>query len=197
MSAVIEKLQDSKQSGANKCCIAYFYFKHNVPDKESHNSLLRAILEQLIDQDPVMSDHLFKEISVIEGTKLRSTKTLEKLVRTALENYQISYVILDGLDECASNEASKSVSWFLSIVNEEWKRTNAMLRVLFCGQRDGVLDKLLANWPSISLETSRHVEDICLYCQEFCKRIQEKFDITAELENDIASRVMDEAQGIC
>ncbi|KAI1355974.1 hypothetical protein F5Y01DRAFT_325067 [Xylaria sp. FL0043] len=197
MSAVIEKLQERKRvSAVENCCVAYFFFKHNHVDKGSHNSLLRAILEQLIEQDPIMSDHLFREISVIEGTKLRSTQTLEKLVRAALRSYQISYMILDGLDESSQGEASKSISYFLSITKEEWKGPDAMLRVLFCGQRDGILDKLLVDQPQISLESTRHVEDIRLYCETFCKQIGSKFGIASSMEEDIASRVAGEARGM-
>ncbi|KAI1120105.1 hypothetical protein F5Y10DRAFT_290315 [Nemania abortiva] len=195
MSAVIEELQERKRESVVKdCCVAYFFFKHNHVDKDSHNSLLRAILEQLIEQDPIMSDHLFREISVIEGTKLRSTQTLEKLVRAALRSYQISYMILDGLDECLRGEASKSISYFLSITKEEWKGPDATLRVLFCGQRDGILDKLLVDQPQISLESTHHVEDIRLYCETFCKQIGTKFGIAPSMEEDIASRVAGEAR---
>ncbi|KAI0599781.1 hypothetical protein F4775DRAFT_583134 [Biscogniauxia sp. FL1348] len=196
ISAVVEKLMDTKHSDGNKPCIAYFYFKHKQKDKESHNNLLRAILEQLIDQDPTMSDHLFDEMSAIEGTKLRSTKTLQKLIKTVLESYQISYIVLDGLDECAPEEAAKSINWFLSLVDGGLQDTNAILRVLFCGQRDGVLDKLLANRPSISLETSNHAEDIRRYCRYLCKRIQEKFSIPPEMEKDILGRVTEGAKGM-
>ncbi|KAI1330306.1 WD40 repeat-like protein [Xylariaceae sp. FL0255] len=188
---------DSKrQYGQKDSCIAYFFFKQNNPDKDSHNSLLRAVLEQLIEQDPVMSDHLFKELSVLEGTKLRSTQTLQQLVRVALKGYQVSYMVLDGLDDCTSDEASRSIVWFLSVTREGWKSPDAMLRVLFCGERDGILDKLLVDQPQISLESSRHVEDIRLYCETLCKQIVQKFGISHSMEKDIATRVATGAQGM-
>ncbi|KAI1775101.1 hypothetical protein F4818DRAFT_417845 [Hypoxylon cercidicola] len=196
MSTVIEKLLDLKRSGVDKSCIAYFYFKHKEPNKETYNGLLRAILDQLVDEDPEISDRLFPDTSPVEGTGLRSTKTLEKLVKLALESYQISYIVLDGLDECAPGEAAKSVKWFLSLADGGFENNTAVLRVLFCGQRDGVLDKMLANRPSISLETSAHVEDINRYCRDFCQRIREKFDIPPKMEDDIVSRVTNGAQGM-
>ncbi|OTA80302.1 hypothetical protein M434DRAFT_228741 [Hypoxylon sp. CO27-5] len=196
MSVVIEDLLNNRRPGVNNHCVVYFYFKHKQPEKESHNSLLRAILEQLIDQDSSMSDHLSKETTGIEGTNLRSTRTLEKLVRTGLESYPISYIVLDGLDECARDEASKSVKWFLSLLNGGLDNTSATLRVLFCGQRDGTLDNLLAGQASISLESSGHIDDVRRYCQDICKKIQQKFDISSEMGEDIVSRVTNEAQGM-
>ncbi|KAI0444886.1 WD40 repeat-like protein [Xylaria telfairii] len=196
MSAVIEKLLDSKCSKGEKYLVAYFYFKQSQPNKESHNSLLRALLLQLVERDAAISNHVFEETSSIEGVNLRSTKTLEGLVKTTLESYRISYIVLDGLDECAPNEAEKSVKWFLSLLNGGIAETDKILRVLFCGQRDGTLDKLLANQPSVCLESSRHVEDIRQYCQDFCRRIREKFDIPPAMEEDIILKVTNGAQGM-
>ncbi|KAI0857460.1 WD40 repeat-like protein [Xylaria cubensis] len=191
MSVVIEKLLEEK-----KDCVAYFYFKQKQPNKESHNSSLRALLLQLIERDSTVSDHLSEKMLSIESVNLRSTKVLESLVKTALETYRISYIVLDGLDECAPNEAAKSVKWFLSLINGGLTGTNVALRILFCGQRDGTLDKLLSEQPSISLEVSGHVEDIRQYCRGFATRIREKFQIPPEMEEEIIQKVTNEAQGM-
>ena len=59
----------------------------------------------------------------------------------------------------------------------------------------GTLDKLLADQPSISLETSRHADEIYEYCRKFSRRIREKFNISATMEEDITQRVTNQAQG--
>jgi len=66
-----------------------------------------------------MSDHLFDKVSGIKGVNLQSTKTLKQLVRAALESYWISYVILDGLDECTGDEVEKLVQ--LVLVSRKWR----------------------------------------------------------------------------
>ncbi|KAI8951873.1 WD40 repeat-like protein [Xylaria longipes] len=196
MSVVIENFLDSKCSKEKRHCVAYFYFKQKQPNKVSHNSSLRALLLQLVERDSAISDNLFEKISSIDGVNLRSTKVLEGLVKTTLESYRISYIVLDGLDECAPNEAAKSVEWFLSLINGGLAGTNSTLRVLFCGQRDGTIDKLLSDQSSISLEASGHVEDIRQYCRHFCRRIREKFNISPVMEEDIILRVTNGAQGM-
>ncbi|KAI1752664.1 WD40 repeat-like protein [Xylaria castorea] len=196
VSVIIEELLDSKCSNEKRHCVAYFYFKQKQPNKMSHNSSLRALLLQLVELDSTISDHLFEKMSSIEGVNLRSTKVLESLVKTVLESSRISYIVLDGLDECAPNEAAKCVEWFLSLVNGGLAETNAALRVLFCGQRDGTLDKLLSNQPSISLEASGHVEHIRQYCRGFAEKIREKFKIPLEMEEEIIIKVSNEAEGM-
>ncbi|RYO82995.1 hypothetical protein DL762_006330 [Monosporascus cannonballus] len=194
VSAIVEKLLDETRLSADTRCMAYFYFKHNQPDKESHNSLLRAILEQLISRDAILSDHLFEQISSAEGVNLRSNKTLENLIRASMENYEIAYVVIDGLDETTPDESEKTVNWLLSLITRGLEDAKPKLRVLICGQRDGLLDNVLAPYPSMSLETSGHQADIHGYCQRFCARIRAKFGIQPSMEEDIVSRVVGKAQ---
>ncbi|KAI0161066.1 hypothetical protein GGR52DRAFT_586387 [Hypoxylon sp. FL1284] len=80
MSTVIERLLDERTSGARKHCVAYFYFKNEVSDKETHNGLLRAMLNQLIDQDPDISDRLFPDMSPTESMFLFARVVLENLL---------------------------------------------------------------------------------------------------------------------
>ncbi|KAI6091204.1 WD40 repeat-like protein [Hypoxylon rubiginosum] len=198
MSTIIEKLLEQRQSTKNKhFLVAYFYFKHQEKNKATFDGLLRAVLDQLVDQDPDLSDHLFPDIPHFQGMGSQLTETtLKSLVKSALESCRLSYIILDGLDECAKGEARKSTQWFLSLIDDGFENTTAALRVLFSGQRDGSLDQMLANRPSISLEESGHAEDINRYCRVLCKQIRVQFGLSPEKENLIASRVTEGAQGM-
>lgn len=131
----------------------------------------------------------------MDSTSLRLTITLETLVKEALGCHQASYIVVDGLDESAPKEAERSVEWLLSLVKGRSENTTTSLRILFCGQRDGVLDNLLASESSISLENTAHAEDIKGYCSHFCERIGDKFGISQEFQNDIARRITDGANG--
>ncbi|KAI1658130.1 WD40 repeat-like protein [Daldinia decipiens] len=196
VSTVIRKLLDNRYSGTVSHCVAYFYFKYRQTGKDSHNSLLRGILDQLIAQDPAMSDHLFSKISAMDPTSLRLTRTLEGLVKEALESHQICYIVIDGLDESVPKEAERSVQWLLSLIKGRSENTTTSLRILLCGQRDGVLDKLLVDKPSITLENTAHTKDIERYCLHFCERIGDKFAISDEFQKSIAVRVTNSAKGM-
>ncbi|KAI1808973.1 WD40 repeat-like protein [Daldinia bambusicola] len=197
ISRVVRKLLDERSPTTLNRSVVYFYFKHQQPTKQSHNSLLRSILDQLINQDSAISDHLFNKISAIDPTSLRLTSTLEGFVKEALGSYQTTYIVIDGLDESASKEAARSVEWFLSLVNGSLDTTTtASLRILFCGQRDGVLDRLLADEPFITLENTHHAEDIKSYCSQICERIAKKFNISRQLEEEIIQRVTEGAKGM-
>ncbi|KAM0562877.1 hypothetical protein ACHAPJ_001717 [Fusarium lateritium] len=195
MSTVVERLLREKGSPGGKRSVAYFYFKH--VQKLAHNSFLRALLEQLIDQNPALSSKTVDDLSKIEGGDLRRTAKLQELIEQAFGTCPVSFLVLDGLDECPKDEAEKTIQWMLSNINHDSRGTS--LRVIFSGQRDGVLDTLLKPYPSISLdasETPAHNEDIKRYCVEFCGRIQEEFDLPQEMQHEILSKVLDGTKGM-
>jgi hypothetical protein len=166
MSTIIERLLKEKHSSRSGTSVVYFYFKYSC--KRVHNGFLRAILEQLISQNTTLSGQLFDDISEIEGENLRKTERLQHLVKKALETSRLSFLVLDGLDECPKDETEKTVKWLLSILEEQPAGTN--LRIILSGQRDGVLDRLLKPYSSISLDVSTtpaHTQDVNHYCAEF------------------------------
>jgi hypothetical protein len=153
------------------------------------------MLEQLINQDPCMSDHLFEKASSTQGVTLRTTNTLKKLIEDSLESYHLCYIVLDGLDECTRDEAVNVVNWLLSLTSGKSDNSATKMRVLFSGQRDGVLDNLLASQPSIELEMSDHITDIRQYCLKLCGIIQRKFDLEPGKAHAIAEKIVAESDG--
>lgn len=143
-----------------------------------------------------MSDHLFNEVSSTDAVNLRSTRAMEELVMTSLATFRRSFIVIDGLDEAATEQAARTVKWLLSLANGGIDAKNTTLRVLLCGQRDGILDRSLADQPSLCLETfPGHCEDILRYCRQVCEDIRKKFDLSPEMAEDIASRVASQASG--
>lgn len=198
VSSVIASLLDqcSESNSDPSSLVVYFYIKHNQVGKDTHNDLLRAILDQIVTRDTVLSDHVFDQLATVEGVKVRSTKNLECLIITALEKYQTFFIVIDGLDEAAPGEAVKSLKWLLSLVDGGLKEPKASLRLLFSGQRDGILDDFLSGQPSIALELSlAHTTDIRKYCAHLGDLIREKFRISSEMENTIVEKVASQSNG--
>ncbi|CCC08172.1 unnamed protein product [Sordaria macrospora k-hell] len=143
MATVIERLLSDMTPGV---ALAYFYFRRQNADKDNNfNGLLRALLGQLYDRDPVLATHIEMQTSKHDG--LRS-QVLQELVSTAVETYPTTYIVLDGLDECANEEEERTIKWLLALCDN-----SPGLRILFSGQRDGVLDHFL-NHPSQRIQSS-------------------------------------------
>lgn len=197
VSSVISRLLELyafKQS--TPYSVAYFYFKHGNAEKNSHESFLKAILTQLLDQDTTASQDFHEELSNQDKKKIGSRKSLESLTKKALEEYRVSFLVLDGLDECDQVHAKATVSWLLSLCDDDRYKGKTTLRMIFSSQRNGVLDKLLLNsYPEICLESSQHASDVEEYCVQYGSKIQQKFDLDRDLETKIVSLVTRGARG--
>ncbi|KAK3493518.1 hypothetical protein B0T13DRAFT_421361 [Neurospora crassa] len=192
MSTVIEQLLANKTARA---AVAFFYFRQSQEDKNtsrgSLNNLLRALLYQLIDQDPALTDSI---TSMLGNDKLRlgSTDVMQNLVCQAVATHTTLYLVLDGLDECQSEEEKDVIEWLLGL-----SQSVLGLRVIVAGQRDGVTDRLLSSQPSISLDTSiEHYRDITAYCQKVSERICRDFDAEPSLGKAIVELVSKGAKGM-
>lgn len=190
MATVIERLLIDTRPGV---VLAFFYFRRQNEDKNNFSSLLRALLGQLYDRDPVLATHVEIELSKHDGLRLQ---VLQDLVSTAIGTYTTTYLVLDGLDECAKDEEEKAIKWLMALCNR-----SPGLRILFSGQRDGVLDHLLISSKSahsILLDTAPgHVGNIKVYCQGLARDIQAAFEneLGPSLEKKIADMVSATADG--
>ncbi|KAL2272437.1 hypothetical protein FJTKL_06560 [Diaporthe vaccinii] len=199
VSSIIANLLDenSNNNDDQPTMITYFYMKHKQPEKDTHNGLLRAMMEQIVSRDCVLSDHLFDKFTSVEGMQLRSAKCLEPLIATALETYQQSFIVVDGLDEAAPGEAAKSLKWLLSLANGGIKEPTASVRILCSGRRDGIMDSLLSDQPAIALESiPEHNTDILSYCKHMGAEIRQSLDISSTMEDEIISKVASQANGM-
>lgn len=154
------------------------------------------MLEQMITRDPSLSDHLFNELASITGVNLRSTQKLESLVTASFEHFRTCFIVIDGLDEAFPVDAIKTLKWLLPLTEGPVQENGPSIRLLFSGQRDGLLDHELSSQASIALETiADHDMDIRNYCAQVCAQIRSKFRISTEMETNIISQVTSQANG--
>ncbi|KAI8271285.1 Zinc finger protein [Colletotrichum sp. SAR11_239] len=182
-------------AGSTPNSVAYFYFKHMRSDKNNHKSFLRAVLSQLINQDVMMSQEFSEELLSHSDERIQAEDTLELLTKRALEEYGVSFLLADGLDECSEGQAESTVKWLLSLVNGDESLSKTRLRIILSAQRTGLLDNNASIRNSIRLESSKHKADIEQYCSKYAKRFGERFAMTKSLENSIVTLVTEGADG--
>lgn len=168
--------------------------------------LLLGLLSQLADQDGGLLDFFYREVCSI-GEQNLSLHKLCDLASIALRAQRRCFIIIDGLDECASdrvdsqsNEAERILTWFegLMLPNEEpIPNTESLcIRLLVSGQRDGHLEKRLVSYPSIQLETiAGHNDDIESYAKVKAAKMCKQFFVGRETEQDIIQKVTTRAKG--
>lgn len=197
MTKVINRLLELKhvaQEQRKWTPVLYFYCKYDQPDKRSFNSILRGLLDQILNQDPALADDLSENIMSVESVTLSTTEGLTKLLERSLNSYDFSFLIIDGLDECS--DVGETLDWFPYLTSQQLDMSNGGIRVIFSGQRDGVLDKTLACQPAISLESPDHLADVRRCCEQRSAPFRQKFHLSGQETEDIIDKVASGAQGL-
>lgn len=195
---MVNKLIDqegAKRPPEQRIPILYFYCKYDQEAKQTFNRILRGLLNQLLDQDQALSESLLEEIQGTDSVKLRTTESLGRLIKQALASHDCAFFFIDGLDECSDAEARNTLDWFLLLTSEKCQGSTAKIKLMFSGQRDGVLDKKLEGHPSISLENSPHLEDVRRYCEGRSVTFRDKFGLDKDTIQEIVSKIANAAQG--
>jgi hypothetical protein len=153
-------------------------------------------LAQIFRKDETLVSWFCERFASYDRKRFESSKILEEIMEMAFNSQQISYVILDGLDECDPEEAEKALSWFLSHQNAVGSG-NGQIRLLCTGQRTDILQRALSSAASISLDNQKHHErDIEQYVEEEVIKIREKFNLDSMAQSQIVSRVTKTANGL-
>lgn len=151
---------------------------------------------QLVQQNEALLAHVYERCCRSSEVSLETSAILKELIEVSLQTSGNVFVVIDGIDECESREASKVVTLFKSIVRDNQRSPAGAYKVLFVSQRDGSLDKLLSKIPMVALDgSSGHREDIHKYARQWWLKIQEKFALTQEHQNQIVETITGRANG--
>lgn len=171
----------------------FFYCKHGVSPKNNLKGLLKALLAQIACKDKVATSYLHDFCCTRDHSSVSAK--VEELAEVVLDSQKTTLIVLDGLDECEIVEAQKIMSWFFSRQRSTMSTEHGNLRLMCIGQRTETLLRMLSGASKICLENSEHQEDVREFVEQQARCIRNEFEIRAEVEAEIVSRVSNVAQG--
>ncbi|KAK7917369.1 hypothetical protein PG985_010977 [Apiospora marii] len=185
----------SAQQDPNHTSFLYFYFKHADNDKRTLSHMLRAFLVQMIRQDATLALVLYEKCCSVSTTEAQKTATLQNWAAELLPTQTRCTIVLDGLDECNHHsdgqESRRVLEWFLKSVIPNCVREGSEIRLLCLGQRDGLVDHILCDYPSIFLDTSAlHLDDIRSFAGFRASGVAQRFSLDSHEEQAIVQKVV-------
>ncbi|KAI9666681.1 MAG: hypothetical protein M1821_004617 [Bathelium mastoideum] len=177
-----------------KIPVLYFYCKHNQHKKNTFGDILRALVAQSISQDGSSLSYIYEVCSTKD--RVMMTSMLEELLDVAFDSHNVSFVVLDGLDECTSGEAEKAISWFVSRCEKQGSLDSGQIRLACVGQRVETLQQLLSSAEEICLENKQHQRDIFTYVEGRAHDLKDEFEIDSQTETSIIKRTTDSAKSM-
>ncbi|RSM14536.1 hypothetical protein CEP52_001319 [Fusarium oligoseptatum] len=160
----------------------------------AEKDLLRALLEQFMDQNEVLLSELVNKHLHAYADGVRETKVLQKLVKRAIETRRTTFLVLDGLDEYHHKEVDQTAEWLLATAKD--LPDESSLRIIISYRHNSTnLNSRFDSYPSISLENSAHTKDVRRYCGQCCTELQYKFGLMPEKREEIAERAAELSNG--
>ncbi|KAJ7600044.1 hypothetical protein C8J56DRAFT_767459, partial [Mycena floridula] len=170
--------------------IIYIYCQYNRQVEQTPMQLLESILKQLVEQRPVISEHLLSLYTTHSSRKTVPTfPELMDALHTELQSYTRTYLIVDALDEC-SDEAR---NLFLS------KEAAAGLHAVMTSRNMPSITHALKVQDESTIHIEAHVEDLQIYirgCLVGVKRLNQLVKDNRSLQDNIIEVVISKAAGM-
>ncbi|KAK6356047.1 hypothetical protein TWF718_000421 [Orbilia javanica] len=190
-SAIIKNL--------SPCRPLYFFFDFNDGDKQTLESMIRALISQLCDRGQNISqlEHLYSSCG--DGRQQPTCQSLRGTFLHMMEPIEETWLVLDALDECSEEERRKVLSWIEEIlVNSEYR--NVHLLMTSRQERDiesGVL-KFTHDAYIVPIQSGPVTNDICAYVRW---RVREgdglrRWRSRPEVQNEIETALRENAHGM-
>ncbi|KAK9774284.1 putative C2H2-type domain-containing protein [Seiridium cardinale] len=157
--------------------VAYFYCKHSDPDRNTFIAVARGILSQLLKQQPHLLDHLYEQSSMSGDISLSSKSLAQDLLNIALNGGKVTYIVIDGFDECDKKSRKEIISFFRAVVEALPPAEMDSIRCLFVGQDDGISPKDFTEIPKIPITPTDNRGDIHRFAEAWHSKIQSKLGL--------------------
>lgn len=176
-----------------KIAVTYFYFDFNDSRKQSHEDLLRSLIEQLSVQlidTPAELNAVYSRFQ--DGQQQPTADALTSTLQHMLKYFDQTFIILDALDECKEREE------LLGLIKDvvEWKLKN--LHVLATSRRERDIEEALEPLitEEICIQSALVNADIHTHICELLRNDPKLKKWPANVQEEIEKTLMDGSHGM-
>ncbi|KAJ7269747.1 ankyrin repeat-containing domain protein [Mycena rebaudengoi] len=168
--------------------VAFFYF--DFKDKTDHavERALRRIVLQLSAQSHCHYEILSAQYNLSDGQTLPTYDDLQRILEELLRQLERTYIIFDGLDECADIEQVQ----IIALISRLQKWTESPLHLLFTSQPRAVFSDGFKDMTCVYVESDVMQKDIRL----FIEAELHKMKTWSSRIDEIADRVVSKSNGM-
>ncbi|KAJ7269786.1 ankyrin repeat-containing domain protein [Mycena rebaudengoi] len=190
-SAAITKLIHDKSlfnDRGKSAAVAFFYF--DFKDKIDHavERALRRIVLQLAAQSRCHYEILDAQYNLSGGQTLPTYHDLQCILEELLRQLERTYIIFDGLDECADNEQVQ----IITLISRLQMWTESPLHLLFTSQPRAVFSDGFKDVTCVYVESDVTQEDIRLFVEAELRKMK----TWSSRIDEIADRVVSKSNGM-
>jgi hypothetical protein len=185
------KLVNSKK---DELSLAYFYCRDQDGQRNKFTGVAKAMLSQLLQQNPQILSYLYDECLRSGKVTLASQQECVRLLNTVLQPVPKTFIVIDGIDECEQKERRAILNFFVSAIND---CEPGKIRGFFISQELHDIKTGLHNPETLLLNEDSSKTDIKNYAIRRAADIQERFkQMPDEVRDHIVQLVCDGHDGM-
>ena len=193
-SVIIEECLKLAKSKKDEISLAYFYCRDQDGQRNKFPSVAKAMLAQLLQQNPDILAYLYDECLKSAKVTLASPHDCVKLLGAVLQAVPQSFIIIDGIDECEQKERRAILNFFIPAINN---CDPGKIRGFFISQELNDIKTALHNPETLRLNEEHSKLDIRNYTIKRASDIQERFRLMPDEARDhIVQLVCDGSDGM-
>jgi Cdc6-like AAA superfamily ATPase len=193
-STIIEHLKSTTTSSQ---VLLYFYFDFNDTKKQSLESMLRSLINQLYQGQPDARGPLDKlRKSTAGGNPQLSREVLKDVLLVMLSRVNDVSIVLDALDE--SSTRCELLAWLRSFVGAD----SIACRILVTSRRVEDIESGFKRWmqsgESVSIQQDDIYDDIRAYVMHTVRNSEEfvRWQEMPEIQDEIETELVEKADGM-
>ncbi|KAJ7269760.1 ankyrin repeat-containing domain protein [Mycena rebaudengoi] len=186
-SAAITKLihDNSLFNGRGKsAAVAFFYFDFKNKTDHAVERALRRIVLQLAAQSRCHYEILDAQYNLSGGQTLPTYDDLQRILEELLRQLERTYIIFDGLDECADIEQVQ----IITLISRLQKWTESPLHLLFTSQPRTVFSDGFKDVTCIYVESDVTQKDIRLFVEAELRKMKTWSSRIDEITDQVVSK---------
>lgn len=193
-------LQLTSHNPNNLESIAFFYCRHGNHEKDNFLVVMRSLISQLIQQDPEIAPLVYDKMSRTGGTTLVSRRDAQQFLEFVLTGSSATglktYIVVDGLDECETNEMAAIVTTLTTLAHCFNAKSRGSFRLFFTSRNETAIRKLLKQATKLAIKPTDNQQDIKTYTHHWSLKIQEKFGLFDNQRQELEKSVISRANGM-
>ena len=168
-------------TAADITAISYAYSSALTNDECNPKLVLGAILKQLIYQYPETEEMPPACSSLTKRFEDYTIKDMKSGISALADSFHKTFIIVDGLDECAPQTDSvdaqdfKTLCNFLGSVSEQSSSKGLVKCLVLSRKNRGEINDALSCWTSIQTDSGNNQDDIKRYITSQMQPLKEKF----------------------
>lgn len=181
----------------DQSAIAYFYCDYADSITLDVNSIIGAIIQQLLIANPIIFDSVSSDIQEAYrvGMRYPSPDRLVELLCTVIDAYTLVYIVLDGIDETSSDTQASIVGLVKTITAID----TTIVKVFVSSRWGSLLCEELSLYPEVTVSENDTVHDVNAYIKALVAEKLAKHSViehNRDLQAEVERQLMMNAQGM-